>query len=229
MTQIVNPFRELLEPNEKNKDEIPRSERNHGIYVDSEHQLSGAKALAKHSDKYRQKLEGKLLEAEAFTAVWFKASKDLKEALQILQPLMETNPVLKQKLLTVLEMAEANLQFGEEAGIALKTVSCYTDQSDALIRQAQSVLDEMMDSLAVYAGLFLHNQDGHEGQAINLNRTLANHENGKGHTLQTLIFSDKSKISSVTSALTLLKAELNGIQQQIDHDSRESQANSKNC
>jgi hypothetical protein len=161
MTEIVDPFRDQRDHRDPN-DLVGKNEKS---YTNIEHSLLETKTKTQSCDKYGKKLEGKLLEAEAFATVWQKSGKDLKDALEQLQPLMATNPVLKQKLSTVLEMAEGNLQVGFEAGIALKTVSRCRDQSESVIKQVQTVLDEMMDSLMIFVELGLIRSNQNEASA----------------------------------------------------------------
>lgn len=176
--------------------------------VNMKERLGNAKETANVYHKYEQKLAAKLLEAEAFATVWQKSGKELKAKLDSLQPLMEIDPIFKQKLMTVLEITERNLQFGERAGVALKTVSRCTEQSGSLIKQTKIALDEMIDFLTLVTGLETSGP-GTQGLETVVERIPQVSEE---KPCSALLFSSPAKIALAT--LNALREELNTLEDQ---------------
>lgn len=196
-TQVVNPFKIAKEPVEVS--EKPNT-------LAKQHLMETQKSVDAFLN-YEQKFEEKFSLAQAIAVVWQTSGRDLKNQIDTLIPLMEGNKILKQQLLTVVELINENLHLLEKTGIALKTIDFYTARSEVVSRQAQTVLGDMIDSLTFEVGLESLATVQQEMQVIA--EKAANAES-QSNPPQTLVFSGQA-LSTMT-ALNALKEELNRVQ-----------------
>lgn len=212
MTFVVNPLEETV-PNHLKTYERMKSH------------LESSRKIAKSCINYEKRFESRLSEAVVFASYWQNFNKDLKTTLEKLITVMDINPVSQQKLLTVLEMAERNLQLGEKVGIALKTISLCTEQSRVLIKDTQKVIDDMMDPLVIFPDLeAVDPQRACEEET--LIPALAESKLREAEALApALLFSDRARVA--LSALEALKVELNALQNQNDREISHPQPDQK--
>lgn len=199
MSQVVDPFKIIKD----------RSIVNEKPQTLAKRQLLDTLRSVETFLNYEQKFEEKFSMSEAFAVVWQTSGKDLRGKVDSLIPLMEGHSILKQKLSTVLELIDENLHLLEKIGIAVKTIGFYTERSEAVSRQTQAVLGEMIESLTFGVGLESLATVQKEMQVMALAEQAANAQT-ESRSAQAIVFSGQAQLTM--TALNALKEELIRVQ-----------------